>query len=75
MTVPQPPRLQLSGEHVDSLGLYLMDDGFCLLLYVGHNLSPAVCQAVFDVPHFSAIPQELVSLEFFSGYVSQIILI
>uniref|UniRef100_A0A1B6M3Q4 Uncharacterized protein n=1 Tax=Graphocephala atropunctata TaxID=36148 RepID=A0A1B6M3Q4_9HEMI len=61
-TVPQPPRLQLSAERIDSHGIFLLDDGSSLLVYVGHNLEPAVCQAVFAVPHFSAIPQELYSL-------------
>lgn len=60
--VPQPPRLQLSSERVDSHGLYLLDDGSSLLLYIGHNIPPAACQAVFHVPHFSAIPHELVSI-------------
>jgi len=60
--VPSPPRLQLSAERIDSRGMFLLDDGAVLLLYVGHSLDPAVCQAVFNVPHFSAIPQDLYSL-------------
>ncbi|XP_054261293.1 protein transport protein Sec24A-like isoform X2 [Macrosteles quadrilineatus] len=56
--VHAPPRLQLSAERIDSQGMFLMDDGTTLMLYIGHNLDPALCQAVFNVPHFSAI-QEL----------------
>lgn len=61
-TVVQPPRLHLSAERLDSQTVFLLDDGASLIIYVGHNVDPTICQAMFDVPHFAAIPQEMFSL-------------
>lgn len=59
--VVQPPRLHLSAERIDCTGMYLMDDGDSIMLYVGHNLPPQFIKAVFDVPSFAAIDPNMVT--------------
>jgi hypothetical protein len=58
--VPQPPRLHLSAEKLDSHGAFLMDAGDHMMMYIGHNISSQFCSAVLGVPSFSAIPEEMV---------------
>lgn len=58
--VPQPPRLHLSAEKLDSHGAFLMDAGDHMIMYVGHNISSQFCTAVLGVPSFSHIPEEMV---------------
>lgn len=56
-----PQRLHLSSEKIDSTGVYLLDNGTMILIYVGHNVNPTLCQSLFGVPHFTALPQDMVS--------------
>lgn len=58
--VPQPPRLHLSAEKLNSSGAFLMDAGDHMMMYVGHNISSQFCTAVLGVPSFSHIPEEMV---------------
>ena len=58
--VPQPSRLHLSAEKLDSHGAFLMDAGDHMMMYVCHNISSQFCSAVLGVPSFSAIPEEMV---------------
>jgi hypothetical protein len=58
--VPQPPRLHLSAEKLDSRGAFLMDAGDHMMMYIGHNISSQFCTAVLGVPSFSHIPEEMV---------------
>ena len=60
-TVVQPPRLHLSAERVDSNGVYLLDDGETILIYVGHNITPHIASALFNVPSYSSINPNIVS--------------
>lgn len=60
--VPQPPRLHLSAEKLDSHGAFLMDVGDHMMMYVGHNISDQFCTAVLGVPSFSQIPEEMYEL-------------
>ncbi|KAL1139045.1 hypothetical protein AAG570_009106 [Ranatra chinensis] len=62
-TVVQPPRLHLSAERIDSQGVYLLDDGETLMIYVGHNITPALASALFNVPSFASINPNIVSYE------------
>ncbi|KAK7603574.1 hypothetical protein V9T40_003573 [Parthenolecanium corni] len=54
-----PPIIQLSAERVDSTGVYLLDDGECLTIFIGHSVQPAICQNLIGFPQFSAIPDYL----------------
>lgn len=56
--VHDPPRLHLSAERIDSHGVYLLDNGQVIIIYVGHNCSAALCQSLFGAPSFSALPHE-----------------
>lgn len=59
--IPQPPRLHLSAEKLDSRGVFLLDAAEHMIFYVGHSIHEEYCQAVLGVPNFSAIPEEMVS--------------
>ncbi|XP_075232857.1 protein transport protein Sec24AB isoform X2 [Lycorma delicatula] len=57
-----PPRLHLSSEKLDSQGIFLLDTGTMILILVGHNVNPGLCQALFGVPAFTALPQDMYEL-------------
>ncbi|EZA50413.1 Protein transport protein Sec24B [Ooceraea biroi] len=59
---PQPPRLHLSAEKLDSRGAFLMDAGDKILIYIGKNISPIFCTNVLGVAAFSSIPEEMYEL-------------
>ncbi|XP_043672934.1 protein transport protein Sec24A isoform X2 [Vespula pensylvanica] len=59
---PQPPRLHLSAEKLDSRGAFLMDAGDKIFIYVGKNVHPLFCCNVLGVSAFSAIPEEFYQL-------------
>jgi hypothetical protein len=44
--IPNPPRLQLSAEHVTLSGVYLMDVGDVLYLYIGKVATQFFCEKV-----------------------------
>ena len=56
-----PSILQLSAERVDSTGVYLLDDGDSLVIFIGHNVPPLICQSLFGYSNFAVIPDDLVS--------------
>ncbi|XP_069684298.1 protein transport protein Sec24A isoform X2 [Periplaneta americana] len=60
--IPQPPRLHLSAEKLDSHGAFLLDAGDHMMMYVGHNISNEFCTAVLGVPSFAHIPDEMYEL-------------
>jgi len=47
--VPQPPRLQLSFENVSAVGMYLLDAGDQMFLYLARGLHQFVLERVFGV--------------------------
>ncbi|CAG0920020.1 unnamed protein product [Notodromas monacha] len=60
--IPQPPRLPLTYERIDSGGVYLMDSGDKLTFYVCRAINPAWILAVFNVHHFSHIQDGAIDL-------------
>lgn len=60
--VPMPPILQLSAEHVDSRGVYLLDEDESIIIFICHNVTPVICQNLFGCPQFSSISENMVSL-------------
>ena len=60
--IPQPPVLQLSSGNMDRHGVYLMDRGSAIYLWVGAAVNDTFCQDVFDVPNFTAIQDGMVSV-------------
>ncbi|CAB3364556.1 Hypothetical predicted protein [Cloeon dipterum] len=60
--IPQPPRLQLSAEKFDSKGLFLIDTGDNLIMYVLRHINPALCRVLLGAPSFEAIPDVMYEL-------------
>ncbi|KAA0189661.1 hypothetical protein HAZT_HAZT002439 [Hyalella azteca] len=60
--VPQPPRLQLSAEHLSMDGAYLADTGSRMVVYIRSGVSVEWLQQVMEVEHFGALPQIMHSL-------------
>lgn len=55
-----PPLLQLSYEKIDRHGVYLLDTGDFIYIYVGQAVSEQLCRNVFDVQHFTSINADIV---------------
>lgn len=50
-----PPKLNLTSERLERHGLYLLEDGQSIFLWVGRDAVPQLCMDVFDVPNYAAI--------------------
>lgn len=50
-----PPQLRLSQEFLEPHGLYLLENGFRLLLWVGNMIDPEILSRLFGVAQLSAI--------------------
>ncbi|XP_011648058.1 protein transport protein Sec24A isoform X2 [Pogonomyrmex barbatus] len=59
---PQPPRLNLSAEKLDSRGVFLMDAGDKIFIFIGKNVNPIFCTNVLGVSAFTSIPEEMYEL-------------
>lgn len=59
---PQPPRLHLSAEKLDSRSAFLMDAGDRIFILVGKNIHPTFCCNVLGVSAFASIPEEFYEL-------------
>jgi hypothetical protein len=60
MVIPQPPRLHLSAEMVDSAGAYLLDSGDVIYLYVGRNVHQVFLEQVLGASSFQSLPEQMV---------------
>ncbi|KAG9490901.1 hypothetical protein GDO78_006303 [Eleutherodactylus coqui] len=61
-TIPQPPILQLSVEKLSRDGVYLMDAGTIMLLWVGRNCNQNFSTQVLGVANYSALSQDMTQL-------------
>lgn len=50
-----PPRLNLTSERFERHGLYLIEDGFTILLWVGRAAVPNLTMDVFGVPDYASL--------------------
>ncbi|KZV95887.1 hypothetical protein EXIGLDRAFT_643854 [Exidia glandulosa HHB12029] len=50
-----PPALPLSSEYLERHGLYLMEDGLTIFLWVGRDAVPQLMMDVFDLPAYDAL--------------------
>lgn len=50
-----PPKLNLTSERLERHGLYLIEDGQNIFLWVGRDAVPQLCMDVFDVPNYAAM--------------------
>ncbi|KRY61286.1 Protein transport protein Sec24B [Trichinella britovi] len=62
-TNPNAPLLPLSFEKIDRHGLYLMDTGRYIYLYVGPGISDTLCKSMFGVNSYKEINSMTVNLE------------
>jgi len=69
MVIPQPPRLHLSAEMVDSSGAYLLDTGDVIFLYVGRNVNQVFLEQVLGASSFQSLPEQMVRQYFFEIFV------
>ncbi|ODN85852.1 protein transporter SEC24 [Cryptococcus wingfieldii CBS 7118] len=51
-----PPALNLTSERLERHGLYLIEDGQNIFLYVGVEAVPRLVQDVFDLPSYAELP-------------------
>lgn len=50
-----PPKLNLSSERLERHGLYLIEDGQSVFLWVGRDAVPQLTLDVFDAPNYAAL--------------------
>ncbi|KAK0567842.1 COPII subunit [Tilletia horrida] len=50
-----PPKLNLSSERLERHGLYLLEDGQNIFLWIGRDAVPQLTLDVFDVPSYAAL--------------------
>ena len=62
-----PPLVPLSAQSLRSDGLFLVDAGFQLLLWVGRGLDPRLVQALFGVPSLDGIDAGVLRVELQPG--------
>ena len=65
-TLAMPPRLSLSSERFERHGLYLIEDGMSIFLWLGRAAIPALTMDVFGAPDYAALrsgPIELPELD------------
>jgi protein transport protein SEC24 len=65
MVIPQPPRLHLSAEMVDSAGAYLLDTGDVIYFYVGRNVHQVFLEQVLGASSFQSLPEQMVRQKLF----------
>jgi len=51
-----PPRLQLCSENIDRHGVYIMDCGEAIYMWIGRSVSDQFLQQVFDCKSFQELP-------------------
>lgn len=54
-TVIMPPKLNLTSERLERHGLYLIEDGQSVMLWIGRDAVPQLCTDVFDAPNYTAL--------------------
>ncbi|XP_041976127.1 protein transport protein Sec24A [Aricia agestis] len=55
---PDPPRLHLTAERINSNGAYLLDDGETMMIYICHGVSPAWLSDTFGVAAYTQIQDD-----------------
>jgi protein transport protein SEC24 len=62
VSVPNPPRKQLSSENISLSGAYLMDLGDIFYLYLGKVVHQMFFEKIFGVTHLSEVDEHLTDL-------------
>ena len=50
-----PPSLPLTSERLERHGLFLIEDGQTMFLWIGRDAVPQLVQDVFDLPNYEAL--------------------
>lgn len=66
-----PLALPLLSERMERHGLYLMEDGISMYLWVGRDAVPQLLIDVFNVPSYDAVPGGLATLPLLDNPFSQ----
>jgi protein transport protein SEC24 len=53
--VIMPPALPLTSERLERHGLFLIEDGQTIFLYVGRDAVPQLIMDVFDLPSYEVL--------------------
>ena len=53
--IPQPDRLQLSFERISATGMYLLDIGDIMFLYLSRGLHALVLERIFNVTRLNQV--------------------
>uniref|UniRef100_UPI00358FA343 protein transport protein Sec24B isoform X2 n=1 Tax=Myxine glutinosa TaxID=7769 RepID=UPI00358FA343 len=69
--VPQPPMLPLSSQHLHLDGVYLLDSGFELYLWVGRNCSSSFLRDVLGMPNYFSLSPNMSQLPELQSTASQ----
>lgn len=60
-----PPRLHLSFEHVNRNGVYLLDTGSYVYIYISSNVESTIIKCLFGVDMFEKIDVEASFLQYY----------
>jgi len=60
--VTLPPALPLTSERLERHGLFLVEDGQTIFLWVGRDAVPQLIQDVFDLPSYDVLRGGKVSI-------------
>ena len=66
-----PPLRRLSAEVIERHGVFLMDDGLSLFLFVGSNVAQNILQQLFNVPTVDRVPIGKVALPSLDNSLSE----
>lgn len=66
-----PPALNLTSERLERHGLFLMEDGQNMFLWVGHEAVPRLVQDVFDLPSYADLTGGKATLPVLDNAMSQ----
>ena len=61
-----PAKINLTSEKLERHGLYLIEDGQTIFLWVGRDAVPQLCSDVFDAPNYGALKGGKVSDRLFA---------
>lgn len=72
-----PPPLELTSEKLDQRGIFLLDDGFCFILWVGSAVDPNLLYHVFGIQSLAEVDQFNSQVTFFLSffYVEMVLII
>jgi hypothetical protein len=51
-----PPTMNLTSERLERHGLFLIEDGQNIFLWIGRDAVPQLVQDVFDLPSYAELP-------------------